>query len=165
MNTFIRLLYALLIAAAVVTFVSVGVYTFYPAPKAPDYPMTPAIAQKGDSGPSAAAQQAYDEAYKQYQKDNQAYSRNISIIGTALAAIIVAGGLYVRRRSDIIGEGLALGGIATSVYGVVTAVVADDRIMRFVSVSVFLAGAIVVVYVLFNDKSEPKKPAQAAKNR
>ena len=157
MNTFIRLLYAVLIAAAVVTFVSVGIYTFYQPPKAPDYPQVPALAQKDGStaGPSQAAQAAYDRAYKQYQADNQTYSRNISIVGTALAVAIVAGGLYVRRRSDVIGEGLTLGGIGTSIYGVTTAVIADDRVMRFLAVSVFLAAAILVVYVQFNEK----KPA------
>lgn len=168
MNTFIRLLYAILIAAAVVTFVSVGVYTFYPAPKAPDYPQL-SMPVKGDANqPSTEQQRKYDEDFKQYQEDSRVYSRNISVIGTVLAAGIVAGGLYVRRKSDIIGEGLALGGIATSIYGVTTAVMADDRIMRFVSVSVFLASAIVVVYVLFNDKNAAavptvKSPAKKAK--
>ena len=165
MNTFIRLLYAVLIAAAVVTFVSVGIYTFYPAPKAPDYPQVPAIAQKDGSGPSQAAQQAYDTAFKQYQQDNQTYSRNISIIGTGLAVIIVAGGLYVRRRSEVIGEGLTLGGIATSVYGIATAVVADDRVMRFAAVTVFLASAIVVVYVQFNDKVASPAVTKKSKKR
>lgn len=161
MNTFIRLLYAILIAAAVVTFVSVGVYTFYPAPKAPEYPHGPAIATKAE-GPSEAEQRAYEDALTAYQDASKVYNRNISIIGTSLAVVIVAGGLYVRRRSDIIGEGLALGGIATSVYGITTAVMADDRVMRFLAVTVFLASAIVVVYVQFNDRAT-KAPTKKSK--
>lgn len=160
MNTFIRLLYSLLIAAAVVTFVGVGIYTFYPAPKAPVYPEV--VSTKGESiGPSAEQQRSYNKANEQYQKDNVAYSRNISLVGTVLAAGIIVGGLYVRRRADIIGEGLSLGGIATSIYAVAMASIADDRVMRFIAVTVFLAGAILVVYIQFNDKVV--KPAAKAK--
>ena len=156
MNTFIRLLYAILIAAAVVTFVGVGIYTFYPSPQQPENPQTPAIAQKGEVSEITQAQQAaYDQAYKQFQDDSKVYSRNISIIGTVMAVGIVAAGLFVRRHNGIIGEGLSLGGIATSIYGVTTAVMSEDRIIRFVAVTVFLASAIVVVYVQFSEK----KPA------
>ena len=162
MNIFIRLLYAILIAAAVVTFVSVGIWSFYPGPKTPECLRTPSIAQKVD-GPSQDEQQKCDEEIKQYDKDTQAYNRTISIIGTVLAAGIVVGGLYIRRRSDIIGEGLSLGGIATSVYGVTTAVIAEDRIMRFVAVTVFLASAIVIVYVQFNERNELKPAAKKTK--
>ena len=158
MNPFIRLLYAVLIAVAVVTFVGMGIATFYPAPKAPDYPQTPAIADKvGDNSPSAAAQHDYEVAYARYQEDNKNYSRTVSVLGSVIAVAVVGVGLYVRRRSDVIGEGIALGGVATSVYAVVTAVTADDRVMRFVAVSVFLASSIAVVYVLVSDQAQVKK--------
>ena len=157
MNPFIRLLYAVLIAVAVVTFVGMGIATFYPAPEAPTY----GYSVVGKEGPSAVEQRAFDDANKRYQTDSKTYNRTVSLVGSLLAVAIVTGGLYLRRRSDVIGEGIAFGGVATSVYGIVTAVSADDRVMRFVAVSIFLASSIVVVYVQVSDRAQTgtsKKP-------
>ncbi|HXR49686.1 MAG TPA: hypothetical protein VN778_01515 [Verrucomicrobiae bacterium] len=168
MNTFIRLLYTVLIAAALVLFIGIGITTFYPAPEAPVYPKmleTPAIAQKdGTDNASLRAQQEYDAAYQKYQDATKVYNRSLSIIGTSLAVVVVIAGIAIRRRSDIIGDGVTLGGIATSVYGITTAVLADDRIMRFIAVTVFLASAIVVVYVQFSNQESKTKPAAAKKS-
>lgn len=164
MNTFIRLLYALLIATAVVTFVAVSMYTFYPAPKAPTYPTTPVlekgIAQQAPGSgttPAPTAADDYQRAYDAYTAAQKVYERNVSIIVTAIAAGIVVLGLWLRSRSEIIGEGLALGGIGNSIYAVVAASIADDRIMRFVAVTLFLASVLVVVYFKFNDNQPLRK--------
>ena len=160
MNTFIRLLYALLIAGAVVTFVAVSIYTFYPGPKAPDYnppfagKASPAIVTRIDE----TYQHDYDLANQRYQEAQKDYMRNVSIILVIVAVIIVAGGIWLRNRSDIIGEGLSLGGVGTSIYAVGAATVGDNRVMRFLAVTVFLAGVLVLVYVKFNDKPLEKKP-------
>src|SRR5258708_12010416 len=166
MNTLIRLLYAILIAAAVVTFVGVGIYTFYPAPKMPDYQPTPML-EKGiavpvpadGSGPSTQPSKDYERSYTTYQADLNVYQRNSSIILVAVGAAVVAFGLWFSKRSDVIGEGLALGGVGTSIYAVGLAIAADDRIMRFVAVTVFLGSAIVLVYFKFNESAAAKKPA------
>lgn len=159
MNTFIRLLYSLLIAGAVITFVGVSVNTFYPGPTAPAYAPIP-----DKSGQIDQTQEAmYRKAYDAYQADQKAYSRMVSIVLSVLVAVIMASGLWLRRRADIIGEGLALGGIGTSIYAVVMASTADDRIMRFAAVSVFLAATIVIVYVQFSGKEMKQTPAKAKK--
>lgn len=167
MNTFIRLLYSLLIAAAVVTFVAVGMNTFYPEPTAPTYPIMPlekSIAQPaGTPAPNSNVEQLYQQRQDKYQADLKAYQRNVSIILSVLAAGIVAFGLWFKNRSEIIGEGVALGGIGTSIYAVGTAVASNDRIMRFVAVTLFLTSVLVVVYFKFNDSAVAKKtPAKRA---
>jgi len=165
MNPFIRLLYALLIAAAMVTFIGVGIYTFYPAPQPPTYPQEIVPAEKGIASqpgtPPNNGVDEYQQAYNNYQNDLKTYQRNVSIIVSVLAVLVVVAGLYIRRRADIIGEGLALGGVGTTIYAVVTASMADDRVMRFVAVTLFLASTIVLVYTLFNDK--PKVSSSAKK--
>lgn len=161
MNTLIRLLYALLIAAAVVTFVAVAIYTFYPGPKAPDYNPPETTKQSVTTMPiDDAYQQHYNELNRQYQTDQKIYMRNVSIVLTVIAVGIVAAGIWLRQRSEIIGEGLALGGIGNSIYAVGTATVGDDRIMRFLAVTLFLASVLVLVYVKFNDKSAAPKPTR-----
>lgn len=164
MNPFIRLIYALLIAAATVAFIGVGIYTFYPAPEPPAYPQQIVPLEKNIAQPitpgSNSGVDEYQQALDRYQAERATYYRNVSIIGSVLAVAVVAGGLYLRRRADIIGEGLALGGVATTIYAVVTANLADDRIMRFVAVTLFLAAAILVVYTQFSSK-----PPTPTKNR
>ena len=164
MNPFIRLIYALLIAAATVAFIGVGIYTFYPEPQAPTYPQQIVPLEKGIAQPvnpiDNGGVNEYQQAYDHYQGELKTYYRTVSIIGSVLAVIAVVGGLYLRRRADIIGEGLALGGVATTIYAIVTASMADSRVMRFIGVTLFLATAILVVYTEFRTK-----PTTAAKNR
>lgn len=164
MNPFIRLIYALLIAAATVAFIGVGIYTFYPEPQPPVYPQQIRPLEKGINQPINPVDEGgvdeYQQAYDHYQTELKTYYRNVSIIGSVLAAVAVAGGLLLRRKFDIIGEGLALGGVGTTIYAVVTASMADNRIMRFVAVTLFLAAAIAVVYAEFITK-----PTTSAKRR
>ena len=166
MNTFIRLLYALLIAAAVVTFVAVGIYSFYPAPKAPTYPIMP-VMEKGIAQPAPGTGTTpvpntagiYQRDYDTSLAAQKMYQRNVSIIVAIIAACIVALGLWLRSRSDIIGEGLALGGVGNSIYAVVAATMADNRIMRFIAVTLFLASVLLVVYFKFQ-ATPGKQPAR-----
>ena len=159
MNTFIRLLYAILIAAAVVTFVGVGIYTFYPAPKAPNPEMTPAIAQKVPPEGTPADGDAYQQQWDAYNASLKVYQRNVGIILAILTPLIVIAGLWLQKRQEIIGEGLELGGVGTSIYAVTMASMADDRIVRFVAVTLFLASVIAVVYFKFSEAAT-KKPAR-----
>ncbi len=163
MNTFIRLLYALLIAAAVVAFVGIGINTFYLAPVAPAYPIVPlekGIAQPAGSPMQDNSAQLYQQQQDAYQAALTAYQRNVSIILACFAVVILALGIWLRSQSEIIAEGLQLGGIGASIYAVTMASLADDRIMRFVAVTLFLAGAIVVVYARFQEVPAGKKPAR-----
>jgi len=162
MNPFIRLIYALLIAAATVAFIGVGIYTFYPVPQPPTYPQQIVPLEKGIDQPLGtpvynSGVNEYQQAYDHYQTDLKMYYRNVSIIGSVAAVVAIAGGLYLRRRADIIGEGLALGGVGTTIYAVVTANMADDRIMRFLAVTLFLASAVTIVYALIGNQPVPKK--------
>lgn len=153
MNPFIRLIYALIIAAATVAFIGVGIYTFYPEPQTPSYPQQIVPLEKGIAQPispeGTVGVDEYQQAYDHYQTVIKTYYRNVSIIGSIAAVVAVTGGLYLRKRADIIGEGLALGGVGTTIYAFITANMADDRVMRFAAVTLFLAAAILVVYTQF----------------
>ncbi len=150
MNIFIRLLYSLLIAAAVVAFVGVGINTFYPSPKQPTDIVMPATDKA--LGPDQNQKDDYQQAWERYQAELSTYNRNVSIILMPLAAVAVIGGLWLRNRSDIIGEGVALGGVGNSIYSVIASSIADNRGLRFGAVTLFLASVIVVVYFKFNEK-------------
>ena len=147
MNTFIRLLYAILLAVSVVTFIGVAIFSLYQPPKYPDYPRT----YSSDSVQDTAAQKQFDKLSDQYTKDTKNYHRNVSYILLPLAVIAIVGGLYLFGRSEVIGEGVALGGVATSVYAIITTSIADARVARLIAVTVLLAGVIAVVQRRFRD--------------
>ena len=157
MNAFIRLLYALLIAVAVVLFVSVSIYSLYPGPKAPEYPQIYYSADGSNDKEGQQAQETYDKQYKEFDAKQKLYQRNVSMIAVGAAIVIVLAGLWYMRKNDIIGEGLALGGVGVSLYAVITSMIADHRIMRFVAVSTLLVSALVLVHRRFIDKPPVKK--------
>lgn len=160
MNAFIRLLYAALIAIAVVVFVGVGINSVYPGPKMPEHPSASSVVKDPSSDPEyQKQQQAFDTSYKEYQDEQKEYNKTLSMILVPLAAAIIVGGLWYMKRSEIIGEGIALGGVGTSIYGAITASIADHRIMRFTAVTVLLVGAILVVQHRFSEPPTKKKKA------
>lgn len=142
MNAFIRLLYAVLIAVSVAVFVGMAIYSFYPGPKAPDY---------------TSYSSNYHTTYTNYRADEKIYEKKVTYIVLPAAALSLAAGLQVMRRSEVIGEGLALGGVATSVYGIITASIADSRPLRFVAVTFLLASALLLAGVRFGSPKQSKK--------
>lgn len=154
MNAFIKLLYSLVIAGSVVAFVGFGIYSLYQPPKQPDYPYYPEYnyARDGTDAAYQKAQDDYDKKLKGYDDQMKTYDRNITYVTLVFVPVFVVGGLYLFRRSDVIGEGLSLGGTAISIYAIVTSSMADQRILRFVAVSLLLASVLVIAHRRFNPK-------------
>jgi hypothetical protein len=153
MNALIRLLYALLVAGAVVTFVGFGIYSLFQPPKYPEYPDYNSSMSDSEYN---RQEKKYDQLVKQYEKKQKEYMRNATYIALPLVIVFVLVGLYVFRKSDVVGEGIALGGIATSVYAIVTASLADARILRFLAVTLLLVSALLVTYRRFYENGHHK---------
>ena len=146
MNSLIRLLYALLIAGAVVAFVAMGINTVYQGPK---YPYYPSYNASNTAAEDTQQQDQFDKKVKDYDKKQKAYYRNVSFIALPSALVITAVGLYLYKRSDIVGEGVALGGVGTGIYAVTTSSLADQRVIRFLSLIVLLGSAIIIAHRRF----------------
>jgi hypothetical protein len=151
MNALIRLLYAVLIAISVAVFIGVGVYSFYQGPKAPEYPAT-SYSSDYDSSAYKAQTKEYDQKYKDFQQAEKDYQRNVTYILIPLALASVAAGTYLFRRNDVIGEGLALGGVATSIYAIITASISEVKPLLFVTVTLLLVSVLVTAQQRFADK-------------
>lgn len=152
LKTFIDFIYTLLVGAAVVLFVSLGVWSFYPGPKMPDYPTyqsypvtTDAVAQQNYEEESRKAQEEYDKKFKEYEKVNNTYGQKVAIISLSSAAVFYALGLWLMKRNDTVGEGLSLGGIFTAIYAAVRAGSGNSRPVVFAAVTAILAMAILLV--------------------
>ncbi len=163
MNAFIRLLYALLVAGAVVAFTGLAIFSFYQPPKPPQYPTSDYSSNQTDAEYNRE-QKIYTAALARHDKDEKSYQRNVTyvLLPAALLAAIV--GLYlIRRRSEAIGEGLALGGVAISIYAIITASLADARILRFIAVTILLAVVLLVAHFRFSaPHTKSKHPAPPA---
>ncbi len=154
MNAFVRLLYALLIAGAVTAFAGVAIFSFYQPPSPPPYPSSnyaydnPAYQRQQDS---------YQRALDKQDKAEKTYNRNVSYMLLPMAILSALAGFYlIRKRSEVIGEGLALGGVAISIYAIIMASLADARILRLATVSMLLVVALLTAHFRFMSPQHKK---------
>lgn len=152
MNAFIRLLYGVFIAGAVVAFIGVGIASFYQPPKYPESTFSPNASQEEMDKEQAAS----EKMWKDHEKAQEAYNKNVTYMVIPAAIVVLAFGLIYMKKSEVIGEGLALGGIGTSLYGIVTSSIAHQNILRFLSVTLLLVGVLLLTQKRFLEPTKKK---------
>lgn len=173
MKAFIEFIYSVLIGLAVACFIGFGLWSFLSAPKypdSPDYVQYPAAPAYQAYLYTYEEQQAYAEKQKAYEKEIEEYNeksakqgqefqakldaynqadKNFKNKTTMIAAfsgvVSYAAGIFVLRKNGVIGEGLALGGIFTGVYGAIIAAGIDAKKLVFGITTGLLAMLIVLV--------------------
>ena len=141
----IKLLYSLLIAASIVGFIGVAVYAFYQPPKYPDY-SNYSYSQTSDP---EYVDQEYDKATDAYDKKMRDYNHNVTYFLIPASVALVAAGTYLYRRIDVIGEGLALGGLATLIYAIITSAMGDSKPLLVITAGLLVAGSLVIAWTRF----------------
>lgn len=148
----LKVVYSFFLGLLLVVFVGMGVASFYQAPKAPEYP---AILEttKSPTGEFTAEQRQADEKYQADSKAHMAkaddYNRNVSIIVLAAAVVLVVLGLALHARTDVIADGLLLGGVFTLLYSIGRSFAGDDPRYSFMVTSAGLIITMVVGYLKF----------------
>lgn len=147
----IRYMYSLFLGALLAVFIGVGIAAFYMAPKSPEYPiMTAPIHPDGaQSTEDIKEQRAYEVQSRDFQKENEQYSKNVSIIAIAAAVLLVVISLLFIEKILILSDGILLGGIFTLVYAIMRGFGNSDEMFRFFVVSVGLLVALFVGYWKF----------------
>ena len=141
---FLKVVYVVAIAIVLVLVVIIGVEAFYPSPQYPDYPEPiPAY----NSTEYEEWEQEWTEAYAEYQQEAEAYHRNIFFIVLPLGAVFAVVGTLIRRRLDIFGAGLILGGLGTMISAITPYDL--DNILRFAGIAAALAVLVFVGYKVF----------------
>lgn len=157
----VRVLYVVAIAVLLILLVIVGVEAFYPGPEYPEYqyPDWLGPAPPYDSPEYEEWQQAWDEWYQEqdrlegeYQQELEVYHRNVFYIVLPIGLVFTLVGPFVRRRLDIFGAGLILGGLGTMIYSIVLSGL--DIRLRFVGIAVALAALIFVGFKVFLSRSK-----------
>ena len=161
MGHVMQLVYMLFLGIIIAVFFGLGIDTFYPGPKMPEYP-TILETQDYKTTPTTqtseqnAAEVKYNKDLRQYDKEIKPYSRDVSIIAMVLAIAALVLSLTVLIRWEVIANGVLLGGVFTLGYSIIMGVQADDPKFRFAIISVGVVIAVVLGYVKF---ILPKKTA------
>lgn len=146
----LRVIYVVSIAVVLVLLVLAGIHAFYPPPPYPEYPDwsgAPPYGSPEYEEWQQKRQQQWDALYEEYRREAAVHDRNVFLVVLPLGAVLAVGGTLIRRRADIFGAGLILGGIGTMIL----AIVADglDNILRFAGIAATLAVLLFVGYKVF----------------
>jgi len=162
----LKYIYTFFIGILLVTFIGVGIAAFYEGPKPPEYSANDMYVAKPDmNDASSAAWLEADRArtikqdaeYKEFQAKNRLYSRNVSVITTIAAVIILVISLTMLKKLDLLSDGLLMGGLFTEIYSIIRGFESQDNKFRFVVVTIGLIISLLVGYLKFI-KPQPKNP-------
>jgi len=149
----IKFIYTLFLALLVALFVGLGISSFYPGPKSPDYP-TVYSETKGNCNCQPTAEEIaklneFERANKKYMEEFNLYSRNVSIISLVAAIIILVSSLTLLNKIKMIADGILLGGVFTTMYSIIRGLMSEDSQFRFLIVTVGLLIALALGYIKF----------------
>lgn len=156
----LKFVYSFFLGLLLVVFVGMGVASFYPAPDAPEYPRsleTASVRPDGYTDEQRAADEKYQADSKDYSARINDYNRNVSMIVLAAAVILVVLGLTMHAKTDVIADGLLLGGTFTLLYSIGRSFAGGDPKYSFMVTSVGLIITMVVGYLKFISPQEVSK--------
>lgn len=158
-RSMIKLVYTVFLAIMVALFVGLGVQTFYPAPKMPEWPTELQFA-KGDPSTYTADQQAiqrkFDQEQKDYRDQNKKYSLNASIIIVIASIVLLSLSLTLLHPLILISDGVLMGGVFTLLYGIIRGFMSENDKYQFVVITLGLIIAITLGYIRFTKPEKAK---------
>ena len=89
---------------------------------------------------------------EEYRERRAMYYMNVFLGVLPLGALLAVGGTFVRRRREIAGASLVLGGTGTMIFAVVPWRL--DSLWRFVGIAVILAVLVLVGFMVFRSSIE-----------
>ena len=147
----IKPIYTLFLALIIALFVGLGISTFYPGPKAPQYPIELENVENccEETPEQTVLRQDFNQTQRQYQEEFKAYSRTVSIVSLIAAIIILVLSLTLLAKIKMIADGILLGGVFVTLYGIARGLMTEDPKFRFIIVTVGLIVALVLGYIKF----------------
>jgi hypothetical protein len=147
----IKTVYTIFLGLLLAVFVGVTVSTFYPAPKAPDYPkvLSEPATSTTDTAEMQQARANFDKQQDDFQKAESTYNRNVFAIVLACAIVMLIISLTFMKQIPIIADGVLLGGTITLLYAIVRSLMSDEGMVRFFAVTIGLIVALILGYIKF----------------
>lgn len=145
-NKILKLVYTFFLGVLLAIFVGVGINTFYPGPKAPEFPIElntygkePSLTPK-----QITVQKDWDKKSEQHNKEMKPYNRNVSIITLTAAVILLVTSMVFEKKIKIIADGVMVGGLFTLLYSLGRGFASENSKYVFIVVTVGLA---IVLYL------------------
>jgi hypothetical protein len=154
-NKVLKLVYTFFLGILLALFVGVGINTFYPGPKMPEYSTAITTYGKEPSAEETKAQKAYDLKMEKHNKDMQPYNRNVSIITLCAAVLLLIISIVAEKRIKVISDGIMLGGLFTLFYSIGRGFASEDSKYVFLVISVGLAIVLYLGYHRFVKSTGP----------
>ncbi len=147
----IRYGYTIFIGILLATLLGVGISAFYKGPAPIDYParLKTAAPSASESAQATQDQEKYDQEIKEFQKKNEDYNKNVSIISLILSILVLTISLLRVKEIKVIADGLLLGGILTLIYSIVRGFSSGDSQFRFIVVAISFIIALYLGYKKF----------------
>lgn len=149
----IRYVYIVFVGILLAAFVGVGIAAFYKGPKNPDTPIELRFPEAKQLETTSSAymqkQLEFDQKSQEFQKQNEGYSRNVSIIALLAAVVMLVLSLTLLKQIVIIADGLLLGGVLTLAYSVIRGFGSNDDMVRFLVVTASLLVSLTLGYIKF----------------
>ncbi|MEI6533515.1 MAG: hypothetical protein WCO06_06815 [Candidatus Roizmanbacteria bacterium] len=160
--TFIKYAYIVFIGVLFATFVGVGIAAFYKGPISPDYPASLSVPRSISTSSAQlqdqiVLQEKYNKESKSYQKAQETYDRNVSIISVIIAIIVLVSTLYLLKQIPVIADGLLLGAVLTLIYSIIRGFSSGDDAFRFFVVTIGLIVSLILGYIKFIQPNESNK--------
>jgi len=143
----LRVVYVLAIAGLLIALVIAGVEAFYPGPQYPDCYELLGPQPAYNSTEYEEWEQECTQLWEEHQQEAARRDRNIFFVVLPLGVVFAVVGTFVRRRLDIFGAGLILGGMGTMIFAL--APYDLNNILRFIGIAVALAVLVFVGYKVF----------------
>lgn len=156
-NRILTIVYTFFLGLILALFIGLGISTFYSAPKMPDYPTEAMYYNKEPTAEQTRAQKDYDKASKSYSTESQLYSRNVSMLALVGAVLLLVISFGFEKRSQVIANGMLLGGVFTLLYSIIRGFVSEDSKYTFITVTVGLVIALYLGYRRFSQPPVAKK--------
>ncbi len=161
-NRILTIVYTFFLGLILALFIGLGISTFYSAPKMPDYPTEAMVYSEKPSVEQTRAQKDFDKASKSYNTDSQRYSRNVSMLALAGAIILLVISFGFEKRSQVIANGMLLGGVFTLLYSIIRGFVSEDSKYTFITVTV---GLVIALYLGYRRFSQPSVASKKSRKR
>ncbi|MDP2864543.1 MAG: hypothetical protein Q8N73_02745 [bacterium] len=152
----IKPIYTIFLALLIALFVGLGIDTFYPGPKAPQYPIKLDQVKPGceETIEQQTLRNEFNQAQNQFLEEFKPYSRNVSIISLVASIIILVLSLTLLAKIKMIADGILLGGVFVTAYSIIRGFMSESSEFRFLIITIGLIIALVLGYIKF---IRPKK--------
>jgi len=150
----LKIIYTLFIGILFAALVGVGISAFYESPKYPDYPSRLSVAQKENLSDKeykdvVIEQEKFDKQQKNAQEKIEIYNRNVSIISIIAAILTLIVSLTLFKKILVIADGFLLGGVLTTLYGIIRGFGSGDDKFRFIIVLIGFTISVFLGYIKF----------------